>query len=364
MNYKELMEEAKRRGIPYAFRVGSKTKYVSKEELEKRLGVTPETPSTIVPSTPTTATATQQQKPVGILESAIASILDQTIRENTTALNNRMDALESQLGERQYMGVEITSPNTVNPVKIEGLVHDQFDHVLRLASQRKNILLVGPSGTGKTHLAAQIAKALNLPFAFVSVSAGMSESILEGHLLPTGDGGRFEYAPSAFVTAYLEGGVFLLDEFDSADANLMTVINSALANGHMAIGKRLTDKVITRHPDFICIAAANTYGHGANRVYAGRQQLDAATLDRFRAGIVYVDYDKRIEETLVDPDLLTWGRQIRKRINDHGLRRIMSTRFLRDYSDMIRAYPEVYNVTTAKETYFSDWSVDEKGKVQ
>ncbi len=363
MDYKALMEEARRRKIPYAYRAGSKTKYVSKEELEKRLGIAPNAPGPIasIPANepidkPKTATPTEE-KGMGILEIAISELLD----KNISKFDNRIAKIEQCISAGGYSGMEIKSP--LGTVKIDGLTHTQFAHVLRLASQRCNILLVGPSGTGKTHLAAQVAKALNLPFAFISVSAGMSESMLEGHLLPIGDGGRFEYVPSAFVTMYENGGVFLLDEFDSADANLMTLINSALANGHMAVGKRLQDKIIKRHADFICIAAANTYGHGATRVYAGRQQLDAATLDRFRAGIVFIDYDKRIEKALCDADLLDWGHETRRKIMAHGLRRIMSTRFLKDYSALIKAYPAEYNVETAKATYFSDWSDDEKGKV-
>src|SRR5262249_41177293 len=58
--------------------------------------------------------------------------------------------------------------------KIEGKTHAAFEKVLKLASRRKNVLLVGPSGCGKTHLAEQVAKALSLPFSCVSVSGGMS----------------------------------------------------------------------------------------------------------------------------------------------------------------------------------------------
>ena len=353
MNYKELIIEAKKQGVVYAWREGGKTIWKQKERLEAELGLTPASKDTPVE----TANAAQV-KTMGTLERAILDLVGNNIQE-------RLEEIEAKLGESNgdssYKGIEIKTPTKIN--RIEGLTHECFEHVLRLASQRQNILLVGPAGTGKTHLAAQIAEALGLPFAFISASAGMSEAALEGHLLPTGESGRFEYCTSQFVYMYENGGVFLIDELDSADANLMTIINSALANGHMAINKRFGNPIAKRHADFICIAAANTFGHGPNRTYAGRQQLDAATLDRFRAGVVYVDYDAKIEEKTIRAELLAWGRDIRSKIAAHGLRRIMSTRFLKNYSVMIDAYPEHYSLDTAKETYFSDWSIDEKGKV-
>lgn len=68
-----------------------------------------------------------------------------------------------------------------------------------------------------------------------------------------------------------------MDEIDAGNANVLIQVNAALSNGLCAF----PDKMVKRHPDFIFIASANTYGNGANRQYVGRNQLDAATLDRF-----------------------------------------------------------------------------------
>lgn len=392
MNYKELILEAKKRGIIYAWREGRKTVWKEKNKLAAEIAAALPLPDATpapepMPDTPEdnpwreeeaptaaapqaeakkpkikTATTTEEKSNMGTLEKAIMELIGKDVNTRVEAVEKiARTALETVQSSNTYRGVEIKAPQKIN--RIEGLTHEAFDHVLRLATQRQNILLVGPAGTGKTHLAAQIAEALGLAFAFISASAGMSEAALEGHLLPVGEAGRFDYCPSQFVNMYENGGVFLIDELDSADANLMTIINSALANGHMAVNKRFDSPVAKRHADFVCIAAANTFGHGANRTYAGRQQLDAATLDRFRSGVVFVDYDARIEEKTVEPSLLKWGRATRAKIESHGLRRIMSTRFLKNYSMMMAAYPAHYGLETAKDTYFADWSVDEKAKV-
>ena len=84
----------------------------------------------------------------------------------------------------------------------------------------------------------------------------------------------------------------LSDEIDNSDPSALIVINSALANGYMAF----PHETIDRHPDFRIIAAANTWGKGADLQYVGRNALDAATLDRFDN--IFFDYDRKLEECL------------------------------------------------------------------
>jgi len=243
---------------------------------------------------------------------------------------------------------------------IEGHVHAAFETVLAHASIRDNILLVGPAGCGKTQLAHQVADALDLPFAFVSCTGGMSESQLLGWLLPVSEGGRFTYVPSSFVNAYENGGVFLIDEIDAADENVLLVINSAIANGHLALPQRTEKPVAKRHENFVCIAAANTYGHGADRIYAGRNQLDGATLDRFRCAIVEMNYDAKLEGTLIDPEVLAWGVAIRGAITGHKLRRVMSTRALVGFTRQKAALK--WGANEWERSYFADWTRDELAK--
>jgi cobaltochelatase CobS len=223
-------------------------------------------------------------------------------------------------------------------VVIKDHTHEAFGDVLTLAGQRRHVLMIGPAGCGKSHLAGQVAKALDLRFGSISCSAGMSEGQITGRLIPTGDGGKFEYQRSQFVEFYEEGGVFLLDEIDAADSNVLLVINQALANGHMPVPNRIDNPVAKRHPDFVLIAAANTFGNGANRMYVGRNQLDESTLDRFRIGQVLMDYDKALEQSIaIDEQLLNKLWTIRSKASDCQLRRVVSTRFIFDAAQMLAA---------------------------
>lgn len=265
---------------------------------------------------------------------------------------------ESKMGT--HRPVEVITGGTKK--KLKDVLPAVFDKTIALASQRVNVLMTGPAGCGKTWLGAKIAEALNMTFGSISCSAGMSESQLAGWLLPTAKAGQFEYVASTFVKCYETGGVFLFDELDAADPNALTFINSAIANDGFHIPQRFKKPFVKKHKDFICLAAANTYGHGADTMYVGRNQLDAATLDRFRAGMIIMDYDSNVEQSLVEADVLAWGLKIREHIKTHNLRRVMSTRLLLDLSKMKRAYK--WDKPKWEQTYFADWTKDEMRRVR
>lgn len=160
--------------------------------------------------------------------------------------------------------------------------HAQFAELLQIVAAGCNAFLVGPAGSGKTTAAAQVAEALGLKFHFTGAIA--SEFKLTGFI-----DARGIYQSTEFRRAYENGGVFLFDEIDASGAQPLLSFNAALANGFMDF----PDKTVKMHPDFKCIAAANTYGQGASREYVGRNQLDAASLDRFV--FILWNYDQDLE---------------------------------------------------------------------
>ncbi len=251
--------------------------------------------------------------------------------------------------------------NGGEPVKVEGFVHRKFETVCKLAATGLPILLVGPAGTGKTHLAHQVAEALKRPFSYNSMSAGVTESHLVGRNLPQPDG-SFKFECSPFVKTYENGGVHLFDELDAADANVMTFLNAALANGHLSVPQ--AGRIFEKHRDTVLICAANTYGTGATRTYVGRNQLDAATLDRFACSTVEIDYDQRLEESIAlgilgDTALLKRLWAVRKMIDDNHLRRIMSTRTVVNSHTLIK---NGFRESDFWDMYLSSWSKEEKSK--
>ena len=162
--------------------------------------------------------------------------------------------------------------------------HYKFELLLKVCSAHVNVLLVGPAGTGKTHAGSSVAEALNLSFDALSVGPMTSKADLLGYQDATGN-----YHNTALVRQAVNGGVLLFDEIDAGHAGVLTTANAVLANGHFGTPIGMQNK----HDDFIMLAAANTFGTGADRQYVGRNQLDAATLDRF--AVIEWSYDESLE---------------------------------------------------------------------
>jgi hypothetical protein len=246
--------------------------------------------------------------------------------------------------------------------KVKGVLPAEFERMVQLASARIPIMLVGPAGCGKTYLCEKLSEALGMEYSDQSCSEGMSESVFNGLLLPIGKQGSFEHAASPFMERYEKGGVMLLDEMDAGDPNLFTYINKAIANSSYTVAQRWTKPVVKKHADFVLVAAANTFGHGGDAMYVGRNQLDAATLDRFKVGLITMDYSREVEGSLADEDLCKWAWGIRDNIRSRKLRRVMSTRVIKDLAEMTRRYKWVQKDWEA--AYFSGWTDDERRVAQ
>ena len=260
--------------------------------------------------------------------------------------------------------------------------HPMLEKVWLLAAKaNQNVMLVGAAGTGKTMLAEQVAALLRVPFGSVSCTMGMSESQLTGWLLPIGDNGRFDYVPAPFVTCLQQPSVFLLDEMDAADPNVLMLANSVLSNGFVSIPHKMQNPVIARHEAAIIIAGTNTTGSGADDIYTARAALDGSTLDRFYP--VITDYDEAYEHGLFNlgsksrkkspawqhgplPDQFTmdnlrrWFFDLRNKTKAAKLNKIISSRFAQR---LAAAVAVGIPVDEAKKDLLIGWSVDELARV-
>lgn len=203
-------------------------------------------------------------------------------------------------------------PNTIEVKRVDGkkvkmgLQHKQFGTLLDYVSCRLNVYMVGPAGSGKTRAAREVAKALKLDFFAESVSQQTPVHKLMGYKDATGN-----YQTTSFRKAFENGGIFLLDEMDNGNPNVLAAFNAAVA---AEAGETVSfpDGMIAKHEDFVCVAAANTFGRGGDREYVGRNPLDAATLDRFV--IIEWDYDEALEMAICEKQGLDtkWVEHVQK----------------------------------------------------
>jgi hypothetical protein len=176
--------------------------------------------------------------------------------------------------------------------------HKLTGYVKKLAESRTPIMLIGPAGTGKSHIAKQVASLIRteahsdgLPYGETPMTPGATRGDLLGRHTISG------FIPSQFVEIYSGGGVFNFEEIDASDPSMLIVVNNALASGQLFNSSN--GEVYERHPDFIAVSTANTFGLGADSKYTGREKLDLATIDRFRMGRVLVSLDESLAEHLM-----------------------------------------------------------------
>lgn len=194
--------------------------------------------------------------------------------------------------------------------EVPGVQHSKFETVLKFVANDEPVYLAGPAGSGKNVICKQVAQALGLDFYF-------SNAVTQEYKLTGFTDANGKFHESQFYKAFTKGGVFMLDEMDASIPEVLIILNAAIANRYFdfpaPIGK------VEAHKDFRVIAAGNTYGHGADSSYVGRNALDAASLDRF--AMIEVDYDERIEMNVTNnnKELVAFCHAFRKSADKNGM---------------------------------------------
>jgi hypothetical protein len=208
---------------------------------------------------------------------------------------------------------------TVENAKIDqsidlGLSHRSVPDLIKVLNTGLNVWLSGPAGSGKTHAAEQAAKALGLPFYFNG--AIDTEYKLTGFIDAQG-----RCVSTAFRRAFTEGGLYLFDEVDASMPSATLAFQAALSNGYADF----PDGMQKKSDRFVAMAAANTWGYGADGNYVGRNRMDAAFTNRF---VKFAwDYDEALERQLAGND--EWVSEVqskRAKALGNGLKVVISPR--------------------------------------
>ena len=263
-----------------------------------------------------------------IIGKAVADLIAQTQADNIE--KDIMDRVQEEVRSfisKEYGPIERKITVMVNDHKAEltGVLHKQFDKVLGMVKKKKGVFLVGPAGSGKNVLCKQVAEALGLKFYF-------SNAVTQEYKITGFTDAMGNYQPTQFYKAFTQGGLFMLDELDASIPEVLNILNAALANGYYDFPAPIG--YVEAHPDFRVIAAGNTTGHGADYQYVGRNQLDAATLDRFIP--VDIDYCEEIENNLAgDINLANFCRAFRAAAKKVGVAVIVSYRAIQNIADIL-----------------------------
>jgi hypothetical protein len=227
-------------------------------------------------------TSAEQGLPIDDLDSYRPAIMGAAmIREGITA-DACADAATAHWSDdaREEMEIKRVCPTSIAPSPPD--MHPATAYLIKLLRAGVPAMLHGGAGVGKTTLAREVANIYDLPFGMVSMTSGLSTTALTGSVNLQG------FVTRPCIDTFSNGGVFLFDEMDAADPNLLLICNTMLANGEFQ--SPVTGERHYKHTNWFPIAAVNTL-NGGNTAYTGRSRLDHATMDRWRMGRIRVDFN-------------------------------------------------------------------------
>lgn len=169
------------------------------------------------------------------------------------------------------------------------------EEILRIRAclkAKRNVLLEGPVGVGKTHLALAVTHELNLPVFRVDGDSRYSEQKLSGWFDPPTvmkkGFGLDSFIPGPLVEAMRQGGVLFINELNRLPEGVQNILLPAMDERLLLI-PRLGE--IRAQDSFRVIATQNP------KEFVATTHLSEAILDRFE--LVALDYPSEEEENRI-----------------------------------------------------------------
>jgi nitric oxide reductase NorQ protein len=167
-----------------------------------------------------------------------------------------------------------------NPEYIDSGQH-YVERIVRALYYFKQCSLIGPSGTGKTHIVYLVAELCGLPVWEINCGLQTSSYDLIGRFIGLGK----ENWVDGLLTRWLRlGGIMYLDEANMMKHDVATRLNPVLdTRGHLVINEK-DNEVVERHKYGYMIISMNPY----SAEFSGTKPLNAAMRRRMA---VWIDFD-------------------------------------------------------------------------
>lgn len=155
------------------------------------------------------------------------------------------------------------------------------ERIMRALFYFKQCALIGPSGTGKTHITYLVSEVAGLPMWEINCSLQTSVYDLFGRYIGLG---KESWIDGQIVQWARHGGILYLDEANMMKQDIATRLNPLLdTRGHMVLTEK-DSEIIPRHPLAYVVISMNPF----SSEFAGTKPLNAAFRRRMS---VWVNFD-------------------------------------------------------------------------
>jgi nitric oxide reductase NorQ protein len=225
-----------------------------------------------------------------------------------------------------------------------------YDLLAHCQTEGINILLKGPTGSGKTHLGAAYAANKGMLYYSLPCDVSVDPSALFGKLMPTDEIGKFEWIDGPVTQIVRNGGVLNISEVNFMPPRIASSLYPLLDSRRYVplIGHK--GEVVRAHPDLLIIADMNPN-------YRGTQDLNEAFKNRFPV-ILNWGYDGVVEKNLVKvPPLVEIAARIRSK---DDIRTPVSTNMLLEFVH----FTQSFGIKFAIENFSMKFGDDEQQAVK
>lgn len=225
--------------------------------------------------------------------------------------------------------------------------------ILETAFDNKQFaLLIGETGTGKTHLIRHLALKKKMPYARINLNGGTTADELIGHWVPDNEGG-FRWQDGLLTIFVRNGGIIALDEVNACPAEILMALHSLTDDERMIVLQSKDGEVVKAHKNFYLACSMNPD-------YEGTKPLNEAFKDRFPIKIFF-DYSEKVEKKLIKDDVLRrLAKRLRKMKEVGEITTPVSTRQLLYFVEN----KESYGYDTALEFFLNNFESHEKQPIK